>query len=115
MTVFAAIGALLFAYSAAVQVNDPDPVRWLLLYGFASSVCLLHVVTRVPRWVPLTLAAIAIAWAATLLPSVAASADFTGTEDERELAGLVLVAAAGVVLGRWSSHAADCGSVRCRR
>ena len=100
MRLFAAVAALVFAYSAAVQVNDPDPVRWLLLYGTASSVCALHAVTRVPRWVPWTLAAVAIGWAATILPSVAASADFTGNEGERELAGLLLVAAAGVVLGR---------------
>ena len=106
MRVLASIAALLFAYSAALQLNDPDPVRWFLLYGFAALVCVLHVLTRVPCFVPYTLTGVAVVWAATLLPSVLASASLTGTEEEREFAGLALVAAVCAVLGRRSSREA---------
>lgn len=30
---------LLFTFSVVVQVNDPDPVSWMLVYGAAVGVC----------------------------------------------------------------------------
>jgi len=91
--------AALFAWSALVQWNDPDPIRWVLLYGAASAFCGWLTLNRRPaaplRW---GLVGAATAWALTLLPGVIASAAFTGTEEERELAGLVLVAFAALAL-----------------
>jgi hypothetical protein len=43
------------------------------------------------------LATVAGLWAAILLPSVLSAGSFTGTEEEREFAGLALVAIASVV------------------
>lgn len=103
MGVASIAAALVFAYAAAVQINDPDPIRWLALYGSASLVCILYAAKRLPRFVPFVLAGIAGGWAATLLPGVVTCAALTGTEEERELAGLILVAAVCVVLGRSGS------------
>lgn len=106
MKSFASIGALLFAWSASLQLNDPDPVRWVVLYAAAAAVCILHLVTRVRSFVPYALAAVAGCWAATLLPGVLEAAALTGTEEEREFLGLGIVAAACLVLGHRDSLAA---------
>ena len=53
----------LFLLSVVVQYNDPDPVRWMAIYGAALVVCLvLGVRGRIPIAVPAIVAAIALAW-----------------------------------------------------
>lgn len=42
----------LFLLAVAVQWNDPDPVRWMAIYGAAFGVCLVVALSR-----PLPLAA----------------------------------------------------------
>ena len=85
--------AVLFAYAASIQLNDPDPGRWIAVYGIAALISLLAVF-RPPRpIVPWVLAVLALGWAATLVPGIYREAAFTGTEEERELVGLVIVAA----------------------
>ena len=58
--------AVLFSLSVGLQVNDPDPVRWMLLYGAAGlAVGLLPA----RRWVSLACIAVglfAAGWAAYL-------------------------------------------------
>ena len=86
-----------------VQYNDPDPVRWIALYTSAALVSGWSIRRRLYPAVPLTLAAVALAWALWLVPDVIRAASWTGTEGERELAGLLLVALAmlaWVALGR---------------
>ena len=100
MKIFASVVALLFAYAAAVQLNDPDPIRWLLIYGSTVVVSVAFIFGRVPKLVFVGLACVAGLWAVTLLPGVLSSAAFTGTEEEREFAGLALVVVTGVVLAR---------------
>lgn len=101
MRVASALSALLFAYAAALQWNDPDPVRWMAIYGTAAVVAGAAAFRPVPRAVGLALAAVALLWAATLVPGVVSEAALTGTEEERELAGLLLVAGFGLALARW--------------
>jgi hypothetical protein len=95
----AAAFAALFAWSAWIQWNDPDPLRWMLLYGTACALCAWLALGRRPaaplRW---SLAGVAGVWALALAPRVIGAAAFTGTEEERELAGLVLVAFAALAL-----------------
>jgi len=100
MRIFAALATLLFAYSAVVQVNDPDPVRWFALYATACALCAASPFRPIPRAVSAALVLVAAVWAVTLAPSVAAARAFTGTEEERELGGLLLVCLAGAVLYR---------------
>lgn len=41
MKAFKILFGLLFLVSAVLQYNDPDPFRWILVYGLAAAVCLL--------------------------------------------------------------------------
>jgi len=97
LRVFATAAGLLFAYSAVVQLNDPDPVRWFALYGSAAVLSLASLLVVVPRAIFGGIALVASLWAATLVPSVLSVGSFTGSEEERELGGLTLVALVGVV------------------
>lgn len=113
----AAAFAVLFAWSAAVQWNDPDPIRWTLIYAAACALSAWVALGRRPapplRW---GLLAVATAWALTLAPRVIAAADFTGTEEERELAGLLLVAFGALALPArgWGSVACSAGDAPAR-
>lgn len=100
MRIFAALAVPLFVFSALVQLNDPDPVRWFAIYAAAAALSAAAPFAAIPRALPAALSAVAAIWAATLLPDVLAARAFTGTEEERELGGLVLVCVAGAVLYR---------------
>ncbi len=54
--------ALLFLFCMAVQVNDPDPLRWIALYGLAGLSCGLSYFGRLPRMVPLALGWLSFVW-----------------------------------------------------
>lgn len=91
--------ALLFFTCAALQYNDPDPWRWMGVYALAGLLSAADAAALgVSRWVPAGVAAVVLVWAASLLPSVAREAAFTGTEVERELGGLLLVSAGLLIL-----------------
>jgi hypothetical protein len=100
---------VLFAMSLLVQYNDPDPYIWMALYGTAGLACALSLAGRLPRWLPLLVALIAILWATTILPRVVGQVPFLdmfaawemkdiGIEESREMYGLLLVAAWMLVL-----------------
>lgn len=62
--------ALIFGLFAIVQYNDPDPLRWILLYGFIAFVSLL---AGFKRYYPTLLwlgIIICVVWASTLFQSV---------------------------------------------
>jgi hypothetical protein len=92
---------LLFAFSVVVQVNDPDPLRWIAIYGAAAVACLIG---KQLHWtVPVAIGLVALAWAITLAPNVIGMVPFRemfrefemknrGVEESREMYGLVLVA-----------------------
>lgn len=93
--------ALLFAFAALVQWNDPDPVAWILLYGLAATLAGLAARSRA-RFAPnaaaaALFAALAIWWAPSL--GTARGEAFTSVrmkasqdEEPRETIGLVLCA-----------------------
>ena len=94
---------LMFALSVVVQFNDPDPIRWVAIYGAAALVCLLSLIKRVRKWQPLVVGVIALIWAATIAPRVVGRVDpksmfsawemkDSGVEESREMYGLLLVA-----------------------
>ena len=109
---------LLFVMSVAVQFNDPDPARWMAVYGAAALSCALSLANRLPRWLPLVVAAVAILWGLTILPRVLGKVPFldmfaawemkdAGIEESREMYGLLLVAGWMLVLTRrfWRASA----------
>src|SRR4029079_15379496 len=59
----------LFLMCVVVQYNDPDPIRWMLIYGAALICCILFAMRELPKLLPLVVAVVALVWAATIPPS----------------------------------------------
>lgn len=98
-----AVMTALFALAAAVQWNDPDPVRWMAVYGAACAISLMAARGRPPRpAVAATLAAIAMAWAVAIGVRVGGGSYLhmfdawemktPAIEEAREATGLLIVA-----------------------
>jgi len=99
-----------FLFSVAVQYNDPDPVRWMLIYGSGSIACILGSFRRLKRYVlPATVGAAALGWAASIAPRVIGKTTFGAmfesfhmtnsvVEEAREMGGLLIVAGWMLVL-----------------
>ena len=60
MKVLNLVLAVLFVIFAFVQINDPDPVLWILIYGAMAVVCVLAAFGHYYRWI---LAAMAVLYA----------------------------------------------------
>ncbi|MEO5509530.1 MAG: transmembrane 220 family protein [Longimicrobiales bacterium] len=104
-TLWTAANALLFfafLFSVAVQYNDPDPLRWMIVYGAAAVACILEMRRRTHPLFPITIALIAFAWTLSILPDVRGrvhSADLFASfemknavvEQAREMGGLFIV------------------------
>jgi hypothetical protein len=97
--------ALLFAFSVVVQYNDPDPIRWMAIYGAAmvvSGLTAWHPLL-LPWFAPAIVAVVALVWAATISPRalgrIPLSEMFRSwemkdstVEENREMFGLLIVA-----------------------
>jgi len=101
--------ALLFVFAAAVQYNDPDPLRWMAIYLAAAAACVLALLGRLRWFVPAAVGLVALAWAATLAPHVLGHVRMgemveawemkdVRVEEGREMYGLLIVAAWMAVL-----------------
>jgi hypothetical protein len=95
---------VVFLLAVAVQHNDPDPVRWMAIYGLAALACVLRLAGRRARLLPGLIGLVALAWAATLAPGVVGRVSLgdlfesyamksAPVEEARELGGLLIVAA----------------------
>lgn len=110
LRVAAALMAIFFVYAAVVQLNDPDPVRWIAIYvaalgcsvgcAFAWRVRALSVATAVAG------AAWAVGWWTILakLPQFG-KIPWIEIEEARELGGLLIVTA-------WTALVAAIGDAR---
>ena len=94
---------LAFLFSVVVQYNDPDPVRWMAIYGAAAAVCTVELRRRTRMIYPAMVGAVALAWAGTIAPRVLGVVRFgdmfaefemknAGVEESREMYGLLIVA-----------------------
>jgi transmembrane protein TMEM220 len=102
---FGALGALLFGAFASLQLNDPDALEWIAIYGLASVLCLAAALGRRTWPYGVMIPGVALLWALSLLPAILAQpvvwhAVFgpggmtyaPGVEETREALGLVIVA-----------------------
>lgn len=102
------LAAAMFLVSAALQYNDPDPLRWAAMYGAGAAACLLHGRVRWHRALALVVALCALGWAASqlgILPRLAIGdlfksmkAETPAIEESREFLGLLLVGGWAVFL-----------------
>lgn len=95
--------AALTAVGALVQFNDPDPARWVALYGAACAVSVVAARRRrLPTAVPVAVAAVAWAWAILIVLGGPGLSDYArmfeawemrsiAVEEAREATGLLLV------------------------
>lgn len=101
--------ALLFACFAVVQYNDPDPLIWILAYGYAAAVTIPPIFGRHTLWPALGLA-LYLGWSFTLIGTV--DAHWIEVEEARESLGLLLAALwMGVLLYLWVRRRRDRGVV----
>lgn len=104
---------LMFLFSAAVQLNDPDPLPWVGIYVVAAAVCGLEIRRRAPAWAPAAVALIAFVWAGTLyyraheVPISSLFAEWEmrdlRIEEAREMYGLTIIGVwmIVIVIVRW--------------
>jgi len=83
--------ALLFLYASVIQYNDPDPIPWTLVYAAAAVVAGLAAFRPIFSPLPIVLGIFVLGWAGIILPGVIEASALTGTEEERELGGLLLI------------------------
>ena len=97
-----ALFLLMFAFSAIVQINDPDPLVWIAIYVAAGVVCGLELALRNVWWGPATVGVVALIWAGTIAPRVLGVVPFGSmfqefemkdihVEESREMYGLLIV------------------------
>jgi hypothetical protein len=96
--------AVFFLWATYVQNNDPDPWRWMPMYFSAAVVAFAFAAGRPLSKLALTVAIVALIWAAAIVPELigkwspselndSMSAAHPEVEFGRELGGLLIVAA----------------------
>ena len=93
-TIFNYVMVLVFLVFIAVQYNDPDPLRWIAMYGAAVLVCVLGAVRKAHYLVPALVGLISLMWAVMLAPDVIGKVSFS------ELFASTQMKSAVVELGR---------------
>lgn len=100
------VAALLFFFSAALQLNDPDPIQWIAIYAAAGLVSAYAAFRprAYPRGLPAFVGLAALIWAATIAPHALGRVSLLRmfeswemknvvVEENRETFGLLIVAA----------------------
>lgn len=79
LNLFLAAIFLLFAF---VQINDPDPVLWILIYGLMAVACILAAFGRYHPWGISVLLILYLAYGFFYIPGVV---EWLGSEDKSML------------------------------
>jgi len=96
--ILAVIFALLFAWSAYLQNNDPDALLWYAIYGVAALGSFMFALGKLPFMVAAILCVANliggfIAWPETFEGFEIGAGDIVNIERGREASGLLIVAA----------------------
>lgn len=103
LRIFNALFLIAFVLSAAVQYNDPDSVRWIVIYGLAAGMCLAQQWRLLHRLLPALMLIGSLVWIAYLLPNIVGQVSWDdiiesvsmktkAVEEAREIGGLALIA-----------------------
>ena len=103
--------AALFAFAAALQLNDPDPLEWLAIYLAAGGIALGTAIRGSVPWVlPGLVGLVAVIWALVVATGGPGLAEYlqlfqewemhsARVEEAREASGLLIVVAWMAVVG----------------
>ncbi len=96
--------ALLFTLSAIVQLNDPDPVQWFLIYAAGALICAMSAAKASHGWqAPALIGLTALVWGVWIMVHLQTGfawghiaekmkAETPAIEESRETLGLFLLA-----------------------
>ena len=70
MKIFSSILALMFFSFAFVQLNDPDPVLWIIIYLSMAAICILAIFNKYYKIVMAILAVGYLIYAVILFPGL---------------------------------------------
>ncbi|MBT8223441.1 MAG: transmembrane 220 family protein [Eudoraea sp.] len=95
--IIALLFALLFAWAAFLQHNDPDPSLWYSFYGVAAIACLLFLFNRFQRILGILLGVVYLAGTLWIWPDnfegvEIGNGDLDNVERGREALGLLIAA-----------------------
>ena len=105
MRIFSIILAIMFVAFAFVQVNDPDPIIWILIYGAMAVICILAAFSIYPRKIMIGMAVVYSLYSIYYFPGVRewlhqddksllfdnlAKMQFSYIEESREFLGLMI-------------------------
>jgi hypothetical protein len=62
--------AVMFLVFASLQLNDPDPITWILIYGSMAALCVLAAFDRYVRWLMIVQIICYVFYAILLLPGL---------------------------------------------
>lgn len=79
-----AVLGLVFLSFALLQLNDPDPVRWFLIYFLVAALCLTSLFVRIDRRLLQVFLVLLLAYAVYHLPYFT---DWLQTSDKEEIFG----------------------------
>ncbi len=82
----------LFLAGAAVQYNDPDPLRWIAVYVAAALICSLYHLNRLHRYAPVVLGGACLVASLVIGTAIAWDQPLLSSEEARESFGLLLIA-----------------------
>lgn len=90
-----------FILAVLVQYNDVNPIRWMLIYGAASFICILFALKKLHWIAASTILFISGVWALLKIPHLTANGfqhmldevhmTQTGVEAAREFLGLLII------------------------
>lgn len=89
---YCGLSAAFLIYCAAVQFNDPDPVRWVLAYGTGAAFAAATIRIRWPAPVGVGLSLLCAIFGLGLYLASAPVTDWFDDEVGREVMGLSLLA-----------------------
>lgn len=82
-----AVIAALFVVFAFVQLNDPDPERWVTVYLMVAGLSLLHGFWKPLPYVTFALMCLCLFWAVTLVPNML---EWFNSSDKSEMLGQMM-------------------------
>lgn len=105
MRIVNSILAVMFLLFAFVQINDPDPVIWILIYGSMATLCVMAIFEFYPKKFIIGLLVLFVAYSTVYIPGViewlhhenkaalfdeVAKMEHLYIEESREFLGLVI-------------------------